>query len=280
VRFSLQNGVAVITGAASGIGAALARTCAARGCHLALADMQAEALAQVAAAARASGVKVSEHVFDVADNSAITKLPERVLAQHGRVTMLVNNAGVALGGRFEEVSEEEFAWLFDINFWSVPRMMWAFLPVLRREVAAQIVNISSVFGLVGPIGQCAYAASKFAVRGLSEVVRHELEEDNSPVRISVVHPGGVRTNIARNARIAAAASPKTEAEKAELKERTKKLLRLTPEKAAARIVRGVERRQKRILVGIDAKGIDVVQRLWPTNYWFLLRKQAIQASND
>jgi short-subunit dehydrogenase len=100
------------------------------------------------------------------------------------------------------------------------------------------------------------------------------------VRISVVHPGGVRTNIARNARIAAAASPKTEAEKAEFEERTKKLLRLTPEKAAARIVRGVERRQRRILVGIDAKGIDVVQRLWPTNYWLLLRKHSIQASND
>jgi NAD(P)-dependent dehydrogenase (short-subunit alcohol dehydrogenase family) len=280
VKFSLQNGVAVITGAASGIGAALAQACAARGCHLALADIQAEALELVAAEARASGVKVSEHVFDVADPSAITQLPERVLAQHGRVTVLVNNAGVALGGRFDEVSEEEFAWLFEINFWSVPRMMWAFLPVLRREEAAQIVNISSVFGLVGPIGQCAYSASKFAVRGLSEVLRHELEEENSPVRVSVVHPGGVRTNIAKNARIAAAAPPKTEEEKAELEESAKKLLRLAPEKAAARIVRGVERRQKRILVGIDARGIDIAQRLWPANYWFLLRTQAIKASND
>jgi short-subunit dehydrogenase len=247
---------------------------------LALADIQPEALAKVAADARAAGVKVSEHVFDVADATAIAELPERVLAQHGRVTVLVNNAGVALGGRFDEVSEEEFSWLFNINFWSVPRMMWAFLPILRREEAAQIVNISSVFGLVGPMGQCAYSASKFAVRGLSEVLRHELEEDNSPVRLSVVHPGGVRTNIAKNARIAAAAPPKTEEEQAELEERTKKLLRLAPEKAATQIMRGVERRQKRILVGFDAKGIDLVQRLWPENYWFLLRKQAIQASND
>lgn len=260
----------MITGAAGGIGAALAGNLARRSCHLALADIRADGLASVAAAARKFGVNVSEHVCDVSDARAVQALPESVVAQHGRVTLLVNNAGVALGGRFAEVSEEEFQWLFAINFWSVVRMMQAFLPVLRQQPAAQIVNLSSVFGLIGPAGQCAYAASKFAVRGVSEVLRHELEEENSPVRVSVVHPGGVRTGIARNARLAAAAA----GERAIEGERFEKLLRLAPEAAAAQIVRGIERRQGRILVGADARQIDFIQRLWPSRYWSVLRRRA------
>jgi len=270
VRFPLTNGVAVITGAAGGIGGALARALAERGCHLALADIEPEGLADVAARTRTCGVKVSEHICDVADQRAVAGLPEAILARHSRVTVLVNNAGVAMGGSFDEVSEEEFRWLFEINFWSAVRLMKAFLPVLREQTAAQIVNISSVFGLVGPIGQCAYAASKFAVRGVSEVLRHELEEDNGTVRLSVVHPGGVRTGILKNARVAAAA---TKEEADEEGSRYEDLLRLTPEKAAVQIVRGLERRQRRILVGNDAKQIDLIQRLWPSSYWYFLRKK-------
>ncbi len=269
MKFPLANGVAVISGAAGGIGGALAQSLAERGCHLALADVRAEGLSAAAAKARARGVRVTEHVFDIADAAAIRALPEAVLAAHGRVTVLINNAGVALGGSFDEVSEEEFAWLFAINFWSVVRMTKAFLPALRRESAAQVVNLSSVFGIIGPPGQCAYSASKFAVRGVSEVLRHELEEENSPVRVSVVHPGGVRTGIARNARVAAAA--KTELLSAQAG-RFEKLLRLPPEEAASQIVRGLERRQRRILVGADARQIDFIQRLSPANYWSILRK--------
>jgi short-subunit dehydrogenase len=272
VKLPLRNSVAVITGAAGGIGGALASILAGRGCHLALADKEAEGLAAVAEKARKSGVTVSEHVFDVADAQAIRELPEAVRSCHGRATVLVNNAGVALGGTFDEVSEEEFDWLFEINFWSVLRMMKAFLPLLREQPAAQIVNLSSVFGLIGPPGQCAYAASKFAVRGLSEVLRHELEQENSPVRVSVVHPGGVRTGIAVNARVAAAAVKEEEDTDAEAA-RYKNLLRLAPEKAAAQIVRGLERRRKRILEGSDARMIDLVQRFWPAHYWYFLRKK-------
>jgi NAD(P)-dependent dehydrogenase (short-subunit alcohol dehydrogenase family) len=270
VKLPLTNGVAVITGAAGGIGGALAGALANRGCHLALADIKPQGLADVAARARMCGVKVSEHICDVADERAVAGLPEAVLACHGRVTVLVNNAGVALGGSFDEVSEEEFRWLLEINFWSVVRMMKAFLPVLREQPAAQIVNISSVFGLVGPIGQCAYAASKFAVRGVSEVLRHELEEDNGPVRLSVVHPGGVRTGIVKNARIAAAAIKEETHEEGS---RYDKLLRLAPEEAAVEIMRGLEQRKRRILVGSDARQIDLIQRLRPSSYWYFLRKK-------
>jgi short-subunit dehydrogenase len=267
---SLKGAVALVTGAAGGIGGAIALNLARRGCHLALADYKAEALAQTAVAARAAGVTVSEHVFDIADGAAIASLPEVVRGQHGRVTILVNCAGVALGGTFAQVSLEEFEWLFQINFWSVVRMTKAFLPLLEREPEAQIVNISSVFGLIGPPGQSAYAASKFAVRGFSEVIRHELDLAGKHVGVTVVHPGGVRTGIAKNARVAAA-MPQAEVDRME--GTWEKLLRDSPESVAAVIVQGVAQRKKRILCGADATRIDLVQRLLPVGYWDLIRKK-------
>ena len=170
----LRGGVAVVTGAA-------------RGCGLALADVDAAGLSGVAERARRRGVAVSEHRLDVADEGAVAAFPAAVLAEHGRVRVLVNNAGVALGGRFEQTDPADFEWLFSINFWGVVRMTRAFLPVLRREPgAAQIVNLSSVFGIVAPPGQAAYAASKFAVRGFSEALRHELEAEGAKVGVTVV----------------------------------------------------------------------------------------------
>jgi short-subunit dehydrogenase len=272
VKFAFENGVAVVTGAGAGIGGALALGLAARGCHIAAADVDAERLATTAARARASGVKVSEHVFDVTEADAIRKLPEVVLAQHGRVTLLVNNAGVALGGRFEDIPAEQFAWLFEVNFWSVVHMMQAFLPALRKAERAQIVNISSLFGLVSPVGQSAYAATKFAVRAVSEALRHELEEESGPVRLSVVHPGGVRTNILENARRAGEATMTAE-EAARHRARYEKLLRVSPEKAAAQILEGIARRKKRILVGSYARQGDLVQRFLPSHYWLVLRQR-------
>jgi short-subunit dehydrogenase len=269
---SLKNAVAVVTGAAGGIGRAIALNLARRGCHLALADYKADPLKETADTARACGVEVSEHVFDIAEADAIAALPRVVQARHGRVTVLVNCAGVALGGTFEQVSLEEFEWLFQINFWAVVRMMKAFLPLLEREPEAQIVNISSVFGLIGPPGQCAYAASKFAVRGVSEVLRHELDLARKHIGITVVHPGGVKTGIAKNARIAAA-MPKEQVDRME--KLWNKLLRDSPESVAETIVTGLERRQKRVLCGADATRIDVIQRLMPANYWNLFRKRLL-----
>lgn len=269
-KLSFKDAVAVVTGAAGGIGGAIALNLARRGCHLALSDLKAEPLAQTAAAARASGVQVSEHPFDIADPKAIAALPEAVQTRHGRVTLLFNCAGVALGGTFEQVTLEEFDWLFQINFWSIARMMKAFLPLLEREPEAQIVNISSIFGLVGPPGQSAYSASKFAVRGLSEVVRHELDLAGKHIGVTIVYPGGVRTGIAKNARLAAA-MPKEEADR--MDGRWEKLLRTPPESVAETIVVGVERREKRIVCAASAHRVDLIQRLLPVGYWNLMRKQ-------
>ena len=181
--------------------------------------------------------------------------------------VLVNNAGVAVGGTFEQVSEEDFEWLFEINFWGVVRMTRAFLPLLRASGDARIVNLSSVFGLVAPPEQVAYAASKFAVRGFSEALRHELE--GSGVGVTVVHPGGVATSIAEKARVPAGVS---EEEIARRRENFRKLLRLPPEVAGETIVRGIERRQTRMLVGSDAKTISLIARLLPVSYWKLLAR--------
>lgn len=268
VSFSVNGGVAVVTGAASGIGAALAGQLAAKGCNLALADRNLEGLAKVAAAARAKGVKVSEHALDVADAAAVAAFPAAVLAEHGRVTLLVNNAGVALMGRFDQLALSDFEWLMDINFWGPVRLTHAFLPALLAAPKAHVVNVSSVFGLFAPPGQAAYVASKFAVRGFSESLRHELEGTN--IGLTVVHPGGVKTAIADSARISSGIDP------ALGKEATaafNTLLRTSADDAAATILRGIERQAPRVLIGGDAKAGDVIQRLMPGTYWGLMKSQ-------
>ena len=266
--FRLRGGVAVITGAASGIGAALAAALAARGCDLALADIDAPGLERVAAHARAGGVKVSEHRLDVADEGAVAAFPEVVLAEHARVSILVNNAGISTGGTFDQVPPADFAWCVNINFWGVVWMTRAFLPVLRREGAAQIVNLSSVYGLIAPPGNVAYAASKYAVRGFSESLRHELQIARSPVGVTVVFPGGVRTNVANNARRSGLSAAEDEAGM----KLVAKLLSLPPEGAAAGIVRGIERRKKRVLVGNKVRHVVAIERMFPVNYWPVLAR--------
>lgn len=264
--WSLRDGVAVITGAASGIGAALAGVLAGRGMCLALVDRDAAGLAQSLQRVRAQGVRVSGHVLDLTDRAASAALPAAVLAAHGRVSVLVNNAGAALGGRFEQVDAADFDGLMDLNFGAIVRLTRAFLPLLAREPAAQIVNLSSIFGIVAPPGQTAYCASKFAVRGFSESLRHELEAVRSTVGLTLVHPGGVRTAIADNARVPAGADP---AETARAKAAARALLQLPPEVAAERIARGLERREPRVLVGDDARRLALLQRLFPVGYWRL-----------
>jgi len=262
--WTLRGGVAVLTGAASGIGAALAVELARRGMHLALVDIDAAGLATVAAQARAAGATVSTHALDVADHAAVAALPAAVLAAHRRVTVLVNNAGVALGGRFEQVAAEDFDWLMSINFGGTVRLTRAFLPALAREPAAQLVNVSSIFGIIAPPGQTAYAASKFAVRGFSESLRHELEMGGSPIGVTLVHPGGVRTAISTNARLAGNLDAD---EVAQEQANWRSLLVMDPAQAAGIIATGIERRSKRVLVGSDAKGAAIVQRLFPVSYW-------------
>ncbi len=258
----LAGRVAVVTGAASGIGRSLALRLARERCALALADIDADGLADTAVEARKSGVPLSTHAVDVADRAAMTAFRDAVLREHKRVQLLVNNAGVALIGTIAELPIEQIEWLININFWGVVHGVTLFLPVLREQPEAQIVNLSSVFGLIAPPGQAAYAASKFAVRGFTEALRHELA--GGSVKVSVVHPGGIRTAIAARARAAPTVS---DAQRRDLAARFETMARTTPEQAAERIVQGIRRDEERILIGGDARLIDRVQRLFPASYW-------------
>src|SRR5258707_2183698 len=200
----LSTGVAVLTGAGSGIGRALAQQLAAAGSALALADIDETGLLQTSELLLTKGALVTTHVLDVADEEGVRSFAEEVSRRHGRVTLLINNAGVALEGTFDEISLDDFRWLMNINFWGVVYGVKYFLPLLKQEKRAHIVNLSSVFGLIAPPGQPAYSASKFAVRGFTECLRHELA--GSAVCVSCVHPGGIRTQIARRPRIRAGRS--------------------------------------------------------------------------
>jgi NAD(P)-dependent dehydrogenase (short-subunit alcohol dehydrogenase family) len=272
----LEGRTAVITGAAGGIGRAIAVSLARRGCHLALADIDDAALAHTAAAIKdaqsqsntGAGIRISQHHLDVADRAAVAAFPAQVTAEHGGADVVVNNAGVALGGTFAEVAESDFDWLIGINFWGVVQMTRAFLPLLQKSDEARLVNLSSLFGLVAPPGQTAYCAAKFAVRGFSESLRHELA--GTPVGVTVVHPGGVATSIAKNARLPASIS------KEEVERRLRyfeSVLTMPPQMAGETIVRGVERRKPRIVVGRDAQFVALVERLLPVTYWDWLGRQ-------
>src|SRR5690348_12979205 len=171
----LSEGTTVVTGAGSGIGRALAQQLAAAHSGLALADIDEAGLQQTVRSLEKKGALITTHVLDVADERAVGSFAEEVRKKHGRVTLLINNAGVALEGTFEEISLDDFRWLMNINFWGTVYGVKYFLPLLKREQRAHIVNLSSVFGLIAPPGQPAYSSSKFAVRGFTECLRHELE---------------------------------------------------------------------------------------------------------
>ena len=264
----LSQGVAVVTGAASGIGRALARRLAAAGSAVALADIDEAGLMETAASLSGKRASATTHVVDVANEAAMCAFAKDVLARHGRVTLLINNAGVALFGTFEEISLDDLRWLMGINLWGVIYGVKYFLPVLKQQKRAHIVNLSSVFGLVAPAGQSAYSTSKFAVRGFTEALRHELE--GSSVFVSCVHPAGVKTAIARRARLGAATSEQTRKEGIA---RLDQVSKISPDAAAARILEGVERHEPRILIGADARRIDLLQRLRPATYWKAMRRR-------
>ena len=263
-----SGGVAVVTGAGSGIGRALAQQLAEQDSALALADIDEAGLTGTAQSVGTKKALVTATVVDVADESSVCAFAEEVGRRHGRVTLLVNNAGVALHGKFEEISLEDFRWLMNINFWGTVYGVKYFLPMLKREERSHIVNLSSVFGMIAPPGQPAYSASKFAVRGFTECLRHELA--GTAVGVSCVHPGGIRTAIARRARMGAHAAGTWREENIAQFER---LARTSPEQAARRILRGVERNEPRILIGTDAYQIDILQRLRPASYWKTLLKK-------
>ena len=260
--------VAVITGAGSGIGRALAaRLARERIAGLAIADVDAAGLKETASLVEPLGVISTTHVIDVSKLDGVKRLAEESLAAHGYVTHLINNAGVGLLGTFEHISLEDFEWLMGINFWGVVYGCKVFLPILREQPSAHIVNLSSVFGFVAPEEQSAYCSSKFAVRGFTESLRHELAETN--VFVSAVHPGGIKTNIARKSRLGANTPKEWKEQGANFFD---KVARTSPETAADVIVKGIKSRNPRILIGPDARMIDLIARLFPIKYLNVLER--------
>ncbi|MFC4016960.1 SDR family NAD(P)-dependent oxidoreductase [Micromonospora sp. GCM10011542] len=266
-RFDFVGGTAVVTGAASGIGEALAHALARRGSHLVLLDRDAARLDTVTAAIRAAHPDrhLHSHVVDLADAAATARVAAEIGQRHPRIRLLVNNAGVGLGGRFDQVTLDEFSWVIDVNFRAVVQLTHALLPNLKAEPGAHLVNLSSLFGLIAPAGQTAYSASKFAVRGFTEALRHELVDDG--IGVTSVHPGGIRTRITENARVGSGVSREEyEAGRAQFE----KLLTIPPTRAAEVILRGVHRRRGRVLIGWSAKLPDLLARVVPASYNRLL----------
>jgi NAD(P)-dependent dehydrogenase (short-subunit alcohol dehydrogenase family) len=257
--------VAAVTGAGSGIGRALARELAARGAHLALSDIDEGGLGETvmlceATARGGAAVKITSQRVDVARRDAVYAWADRVAADHGQVNLVVNNAGVALAATVAAMSYEDLEWLMSINFWGVVHGTKAFLPHLKAAGEGHVVNMSSVFGLISVPGQAAYNAAKFAVRGFTDALRMELEMEDCGVSCTTVHPGGVKTNIARRARIDPSVTVGRGGPDA-VRDDFDKLARTTPGSAARQILLGVTRNRRRVLVGADAAVIDLVSRL-------------------
>jgi NAD(P)-dependent dehydrogenase (short-subunit alcohol dehydrogenase family) len=252
--------VAAITGAGSGIGRALANNLARQGAHLALADIDDAGLAETVSLCEGYGVKITSQHVDVADRAAVEAWAEQVVADHGKVNLIFNNAGVALGATIESMSYEDFEWLMGINFWGVVYGTKAFLPHLKASGEGHVVNLSSVFGLISVPSQSAYNAAKFAVRGFTDTLRMELAIEGAPVSVTTIHPGGIKTNIAKNARIDDSLTEMAgDAEKA--RRDFERAFITSPEKAARQILAAVQRDKRRALIGPDAKFIDFVSRL-------------------
>ena len=257
----LENKVVVITGAASGIGEALARGLAKRGAHLALVDVDREGLDRVGAEITPLSGHVSLHTADVADRERMEALPAEVVAEHGSVDVLINNAGVTIGAKFADHSMDDAEWLLGINLMGVLHGTKFFLPELLASKDALIVNLSSMFGIFSMPGQAMYSASKAAVRGFTEALFTEL--DGTSVRLLSVHPGAIRTNVIRSAR-----GMETDAQvtAVDLQER----FGMPAETAAEKILRAMERDKRRLLIGVDAHIGVSLKRLFPIGFQRLL----------
>ena len=262
---TFDGAVAVITGAGSGIGRALAIELATRGCDLALSDIDDAGLAHTLDLVPAGRRATASHV-DVANIEEMTRFRDEVTRDFGRASILVNNAGVSLYGSFAEVSTSDLEWIMGINFWGPIYGTKLFLPMLLCEKEANVVTISSLFGLVAPPLQIGYCASKFAVRGFSESLRHELAATS--VRVTVVHPGGINTSIAQSSRLGTGAD--AERHKRDTKAFAKSLV-MPPPKAARAIAEAILRDKSRLVLGMDARMVEIIQRFFPARYFNVLK---------
>ena len=262
---NFNNKVAAITGAGSGIGQQLAVLLAKQGCHLALSDVNEQGLLKTLELIKDMGVRATLDKVNVANLEEVRAWAEKVEQDHGSINMIFNNAGVALGSTVEGASYDELEWIVGINFWGVVYGTKEFLPRIKKTGDGHVVNISSLFGLTAQPTQSAYNATKFAVRGFTESLRQELDIENVGVSALCVHPGGIRTNIAKAAKMndslrALGMSPEKSARS------FNKLLRCPPEEAARQILEAVQKDRRRLLIGNDAKVIDLMQRVMPTGY--------------
>ncbi|MEL0028524.1 MAG: SDR family NAD(P)-dependent oxidoreductase [Perlucidibaca sp.] len=261
---NFKNKVAAITGAGSGMGRSLALLLAKRGCHVAISDINEQGLAETVQLLQPYGVKVTSQKLDVADKAAVFAWADQVARDHGKINLIFNNAGVALGSTVDGGSYEDLEWIMGINFWGVVHGTKAFLPYLKAAGEGHIINTSSVFGLFAVPSQSGYNASKFAVRGFTEALRQELELEGVNVSATSVHPGGIKTNIARAARMDQSVTKI--GMNTNSTEKFEKLFTTTADKAAEIIVKAVEKNQRRVLVGTDAKVLDLMVRLLPSTY--------------
>ncbi len=262
-----EHRVAAITGAGSGIGQQLAMQLAAEGCHLALADISEEGLQKTLQRLEGLDVKISTHIVDVADRTSVEQYAEAATKEHGGVNFLFNNAGVALGARIDAASYDDMHWLMNINYWGVVHGCTAFLPFLKQQQVAHIVNVSSVFGLFTAPYNGTYSASKFAVNGFTDALAQELS--NTPVGVSCAFPAGIKTAIAENARMID--DPAANRSGKDLQHTIEKMFWTSAGQAAAEIIQGVRLQKQRILVGKGARWMDLARRLLPVNYTRLFK---------
>jgi len=266
---SLNDKVVVITGAGSGMGREMALKAAREGALLAISDWNAEGLAETVDLVKGIGAEVRSDVIDVSDRAAMATWATAVVEQFGRVNMVVNNAGVTVTGDFEEMSYEDFDWIVGVNFDGVINGTKEFLPHLIASGDGHLINLSSLFGLVSMPGQTAYNATKYAVRGFTEALREEMLINGHPVTVTCIHPGGIKTGIARNGR-------KTAGEDAAAIDSyfDEKLARMTPEKAAQIIIKGALKGKARVLVGIDAHAMHHLAKLTGSRYQDIVARVA------
>ncbi|MFV5515126.1 SDR family NAD(P)-dependent oxidoreductase [Acinetobacter gerneri] len=262
---NFKNKVAAITGAGSGMGQQLAYLLAKEGCHLSLSDVNEKGLAETLELVKPFNVRVTTKKVNVANRDEVKTWAEDTVQNHGSVNMIFNNAGVALGATVEGETYEELEWIMGINFWGVVYGTKEFLPYIKKTGDGHIINTSSLFGLTAQPTQSGYNATKFAVRGFTESLRQELDIENCGVSALCVHPGGIRTNIANDARMndslrSLGMNPEKSAKA------FNKLLRKPAVEASQEILDAVLKNKRRLLIGNDAKTIDIMQRILPTGY--------------
>jgi NADP-dependent 3-hydroxy acid dehydrogenase YdfG len=265
---TLEDKVVVITGAGSGIGRALAVSLARHGALLAISDVDDIGLKETVELASTAGAReIRGDHLDVADRAAFAAYASDVVEHFGRVNVVINNAGVALAGDLEHLTYDDMEWIVGVNFWGVVHGTKEFLPHLIASGDGHVVNLSSLFGLISMPGQSAYNATKYAVRGLTEALRQEMLIAGHPVGVTAVHPGGIKTAIARNARVS-----HREDKEATARLFDEKLAKMTPEKAAEIIVKGILGNKARVLVGLDAHALHHFAKLTGSRYQDVVAK--------